>query len=1230
MTRLEEVRPLEGMWAPLQVRRELRQMFERWLSRSREQRAIFGLGEMVDELSLLDLSKYYRLEYPGGAADIAKTWNESEQRIADGGPTFEDLAHLGWVSFDGCRWIIPSTPPGAFSHIIYPSPSTKTFLTGLRKARLVAKTDTPPPHAQALAARILAENWLERSIPTKDPDRISGRLWELLCPNPRPHPANTDGNGMWSAAPFENEANGSSALPEPEVETVDKVFMEWSAWCAVLGSVCRWDMGWSTREMRYCREAAHRALARQNLWGTWENDAKRYTNVLEKTFAIPQDQLRYSRAPMQAPPRTLVSRVDWLKRPEIEHLMMERLRASTVSFAFGLLCSELEKTDIGPNIRTSAATVLSFAADYPMALQQLLFRVDTVPALLVDMLMNQRTACLATKLAVAWRLELGGRSDRNVGREAQTKAFAVQDALSFLAYHLDESALNPEECASLITWSYGEGASSWSAVADSKRPIGRQLLEMVAKEKEELQSAVLQHLIGQTAYKDNVPRACFAGVLSGLSCLANAQGVNAFPVVAVYSKFARDLNLDWTDAPTLSKELAARLIATALVQTASDRDALLVPFDSAKLLRETPDDKKPSLRSSVAQTLREHVRLLARAIAGWPDEAVPTELCNAFQALVSRSVIEHAEKERVGALTDRYSPSRFLRNEKGSPAQDLAAAWRRLDGAHQEAMLQALAQSDDPVLLSELCQHLPAMAKPGIRPRLRQLKPGEASALWTWPELQHRIESLLIAGEYGLAREHLDEAEKDLDRAPPQFRLGLFDLGLRLLLKEKNWAALDGAIVPSALDEHTTRQAQDQLDFYKATSQLLRTNGNLAGARAVLQRLATRPGAGSAYKENVFAIAIQQLLGATLQPLTGPSKVAGEGLLAEINDAVAVNENLASSSLLANRALLLLALERQEDALASVAACRRERRSTELEIVAVLAKSEMGHREEAMAILDAAITEFGAVEQLVALKDDLQAGVATPSVTSASVALDPISSIRVALQQLTALLPSQVGDVFAPGFGLQGYLVRQVSQAVAVLQHMAAMLRGRKNREPKAKLEDDLNTAVREVLGARLAVVKWDVADQSLGGATSNGNPGKRDAVIRVSGQEISIYEALVCTKLDRKNLKTHFDKLLSYGICDIYFHVTYSYTKKVKPLFDYVRKMLEHEVPPGLTYIDCEILKPSNYETSGYIATYRTDHREVAVVFLIADLKALRPALTEAAARTMQPTAQTGCPLEV
>jgi hypothetical protein len=1188
------------------MRIELRQMFGRWLSRSHHMPPMVDPDLVVDAVGVLDLCEHYRLEYAGGMAEIAKDWDESEQRIADAGPVFDELSSKGWVCFDGGRWIMPRTPPGTSPHITYPSPSTKEFLTGLGNIRLVARTDTPPPETKVFAAKVLAEKWLDRRIPVKDPAWLAGRIWERLCPKQLPHAVEDNASALDAAIPLPNETDEPSALMDAEADAIDEAFLEWATWCDVLGSFGSWDTDWRPIEMRYCREAAHRALQRQRLWGVWNADAVNYAETLQGTFAIPQDRLRYSRTPRTAPPRILVSCVDWLKWPEVEHLMMGRFGASTISFALGLLCSELEKTEIGPGITDAANKVITFAVDRPMALKQFLFRVDAAPALLVDMLMHRRAGCLAARLVIEWHAKSGRPSDRNVSREAQTKAFAVQDALSLLAYYLEEGALDLEECASLITWCYADSVGSMRAVADSRRPVGRQLLGAVARKKPEDQHAVLKHLVDQAAYEDNVPRARFAAVLDGLEKLSSAQGVEGFPVVALYSKFARDMHLDWTDASSLPAELAGRLVATAFAQAASERDGLLIPFDSATLLRLAAEDERRSLRSSIAETLRKHVRLLARAVAGWRDAAVPTELCDALQTLISRSVIEHAEKGRVGALTDSYNPRRFFGNEDGSPAEDLASSWRRLDGGRQEVMLRTFAQSDDPVLLAELCKHLPAAAKSAIRARLQQLKPGEASAIWTWPELQHRIESLLTAGEYGLAREHLDDVHQELHRAPPQFRLGLFGVGLQLLLKEKNWTALDILVVPPEMDAATTRQAQDQLDFYRATSQLLRPNGDLAGARLVLQSLAARPGAASSYGENVFAVAIQQLLGPTLRPLTAADKKTGEGLLAEINAAVSMTETLPSSSLLANRALLLLALQRPEDALKSVAARREEKRSPDLEVMVVLAKLEMGFQGEAMALLDAAISEFGNDDQLVALKNDLQAGDVLPSVASASVDLDPISSIRAALQQLTELPPSQVGEVLGPiGRGVRGYLVRQVSRAVAALQHMAAMLRDRKNPENEARFENDLNSAVREVLGASLGMVKWDVADQSLGGATTNGNPGERDAVIRVSGQEISIYEALVCSTLDRTYIREHFEKLLSYGVCDIYFHVTYSYAKQLEPLLSYIRQMLEYEVPPGLTYLRCETLEPPDYETSGYIAIYRADHREVAVVFLIANLRA-------------------------
>jgi hypothetical protein len=181
MAGIEDVPQLEGMWAPLDVRCELRQMFRRWLPTTSHLRPSFGQVELLDEIQLLDFCQHYRLEYFGAAKDIAKIWDESKERIADEGPTFSDLTRLGWIVFVGGRWIMQCAPPGTLLHITYPSPSTKKFLHDLSKIKLVDKTSNFTQGAQKLAAKILDEQLLERYIPTNSPDWLAGRIWERLC-----------------------------------------------------------------------------------------------------------------------------------------------------------------------------------------------------------------------------------------------------------------------------------------------------------------------------------------------------------------------------------------------------------------------------------------------------------------------------------------------------------------------------------------------------------------------------------------------------------------------------------------------------------------------------------------------------------------------------------------------------------------------------------------------------------------------------------------------------------------------------------------------------------------------------------------------------------------------------------------------------------------------------------------------------------------------------------------
>ncbi|WP_275166610.1 hypothetical protein [Citrobacter koseri] len=83
MAGIEDVIQFEGMWAPLDVRRELRQMIRHWLPTTSHLSPGFGQVEMLVELQLLDFCQYYRIEYRSAAKDIAKIWGESKEPVAD-------------------------------------------------------------------------------------------------------------------------------------------------------------------------------------------------------------------------------------------------------------------------------------------------------------------------------------------------------------------------------------------------------------------------------------------------------------------------------------------------------------------------------------------------------------------------------------------------------------------------------------------------------------------------------------------------------------------------------------------------------------------------------------------------------------------------------------------------------------------------------------------------------------------------------------------------------------------------------------------------------------------------------------------------------------------------------------------------------------------------------------------------------------------------------------------
>ncbi|MNN13218.1 hypothetical protein D3C81_1262440 [compost metagenome] len=348
------------------------------------------------------------------------------------------------------------------------------------------------------------------------------------------------------------------------------------------------------------------------------------------------------------------------------------------------------------------------------------------------------------------------------------------------------------------------------------------------------------------------------------------------------------------------------------------------------------------------------------------------------------------------------------------------------------------------------------------------------------------------------------------------------------------------------------------------------------------------------------------LIGADAGEIKDSDRPVAEALLTRISSELSDGPQSGHASVVANRAHLLIALGRPLDALQSIESQRRRQPGKILETVAIVAYAKLGATDKALSVLEAAVGEFGEDDRLLALKAQIKSGAISVQVTHAASIDHSIGQLREAMQRVIELTPTQIGNLFGPdGSGIRGYLMRQVARAVSALGQMKAVLRQTKSKRIGLNFENDLNTSVRVLLGALLSFHKWDVADQSLGSSTTAGNPGERDAVVRVSGQEVAIYEALVCLSVDRSQIRSHFHRLIAYGACDIYFLVIYSYVARPKVLLDYVKEMLEGEAPAVLEFTGCDSIGPPDFEVSGFFATYQCEeHREVAVVCFVVDLK--------------------------
>jgi hypothetical protein len=209
-----------------------------------------------------------------------------------------------------------------------------------------------------------------------------------------------------------------------------------------------------------------------------------------------------------------------------------------------------------------------------------------------------------------------------------------------------------------------------------------------------------------------------------------------------------------------------------------------------------------------------------------------------------------------------------------------------------------------------------------------------------------------------------------------------------------------------------------------------------------------------------------------------------------------------------------------------------------------VALSRMGRTIEATSTLKAAEEAWGATEVLQAAHQQIEKGAPFASAPSLAPEDDPIQRIKSALHDLVQLDHVSQAEVLRPRPSPFGALVTDYVRAAAgSVVALVPMMKGVKIDS----IEDDLTAFIRELLASRIQHLGWSLADQSKGGFTASGNPGERDLILMQAGTTIAVIEAVVCRnpvtwETTQKQLRDHFQRLLAYSTCRLFFHLTYAY----------------------------------------------------------------------------------------
>jgi tetratricopeptide (TPR) repeat protein len=322
-----------------------------------------------------------------------------------------------------------------------------------------------------------------------------------------------------------------------------------------------------------------------------------------------------------------------------------------------------------------------------------------------------------------------------------------------------------------------------------------------------------------------------------------------------------------------------------------------------------------------------------------------------------------------------------------------------------------------------------------------------------------------------------------------------------------------------------------------------------------------------------------------------------------------------------NNVLLLLAMKQPARALETLEDVPRERPRDAVFAYKAVALARLGQFLEARGILQAGEQQLGKTPLLEASLKHIESSKPYAGAVNALSDPESVASIVTAFAALARLDAEDQARALGAGSGTLGdYLLVQVREAAAALVELRSTMRGL----DMTSKEDDISAMLKEILGARLRHVNWSVRDQERGGYTGTGNPGERDLSIKKDTGLLSLIEAVV-TRSPTTNqfilgeLKSHLEKLIAYGTCSVYFHVTYEMSGDDR-VIEHLRKISEEFSLNGVAFVEHQEI---TFDTGprGFSALYQTAAGPRKMHFLVLDFHqgVLKEAATMSAASNLR-----------